>query len=373
MARLSSYLPSRVKQLLVGLVCALLACADEAAARSGRGAPVLVQVGKIVLDALVGATLQMSLEGTVKAAQPESREVWAPGRPHPQHANVIAGNVPGNWQPAPGFAWTSDSNTNFDVLWVPERRVGNLISGTSPGQWRPAPGFRWVAPDVREDLRVYWQAGVRHPSHHVVSGSEAGSWIPEPGYQARSPADPEDLHVEWKAGLRHPQFTHTIAAATEGQWHPEEGHRWSDPEDEASLDTSPLNGTPPAAGSYDAVVTTQLLIAAADAGFTGRELAYKPVVGHLSRHEGSQRHRVLLAAGRSHLIVAACDEDCDDADLRLFDENDNMVDRDTGEDDRPTVSVVPSWTGEFEVEISLPGCHVTPCAYGLAVFSRDGS
>ena len=90
-------------------------------------------------------------------------------------------------------------------------------------------------------------------------------------------------------------------------------------------------------------------------------------LGHL-REEGEDTVSVGLSATRSYAIVGACDTDCADLDFWLYDENDNLIDSDTGTDAVPVVRVTPRWSGTFSLRVRMVACTVEPCAYGVGVF-----
>ena len=86
------------------------------------------------------------------------------------------------------------------------------------------------------------------------------------------------------------------------------------------------------------------------------------------REEGEDTVSVGLTATRSYAIVGACDTDCADLDFWLYDENDNLIDSDTGTDAVPVVRVTPRWSGTFSLRVRMAACAVEPCAYGIGVF-----
>ena len=86
------------------------------------------------------------------------------------------------------------------------------------------------------------------------------------------------------------------------------------------------------------------------------------------REEGEDTVSVGLTATRSYAIVGACDTDCADLDFWLYDENDNLIDSDTGTDAVPVVRVTPRWSGTFSLRVRMVACTVEPCAYGIGVF-----
>lgn len=79
---------------------------------------------------------------------------------------------------------------------------------------------------------------------------------------------------------------------------------------------------------------------------------------------------VTLDEGVTYLIASVCDEDCSDVDIKLYDENDNLISLDESTDDVPIAEVTPAWTGEFTIEVHMYECTADPCFYGIGVFGN---
>lgn len=77
-----------------------------------------------------------------------------------------------------------------------------------------------------------------------------------------------------------------------------------------------------------------------------------------------------LSIGTEYYIVAACDTDCSDVDLVLYDPAGNEVDSDTLMDDFPIVQVTAPRSGTYSVHVSMATCSVNPCRYGVGAFGR---
>jgi len=123
------------------------------------------------------------------------------------------------------------------------------------------------------------------------------------------------------------------------------------------------------AGRYQDQIRIQLLGAALTLGFGNYDLAYDPYIDTLDRNR-SEYLTVNLQGGTSYALVGVCDEDCQDLDLRLYDENGNLVSSDNSSDDIPVVSVTPSWSGQFQIKATMYECSTSYCYYGVGVFSR---
>lgn len=85
---------------------------------------------------------------------------------------------------------------------------------------------------------------------------------------------------------------------------------------------------------------------------------------------GSDAVTLTLAYGRTYRIVAKCDNDCTDVDLKLFDSYGNLVDQDTGTDDYPVVSVTPARTSTYRLRIQMYRCATVDCGVGVVVLGR---
>ena len=80
-----------------------------------------------------------------------------------------------------------------------------------------------------------------------------------------------------------------------------------------------------------------------------------------------------LRAGQTYVLVGLCDRNCYDLDFSVYDENNNLVARNTAAHAYPMVRVSPKWTGDFTVHISMPSCVVNMCSYCVGVFNQQSS
>ncbi len=77
-----------------------------------------------------------------------------------------------------------------------------------------------------------------------------------------------------------------------------------------------------------------------------------------------------LRQGVSYLIVGVCDDSCQNLQIRLYDENGNLVVSDTRNTSVPIVRITPRWTGRFRINTNMARCASAPCHYGLAAFGQ---
>ena len=75
-----------------------------------------------------------------------------------------------------------------------------------------------------------------------------------------------------------------------------------------------------------------------------------------------------LERGIPYVMTAACDNDCEDIDLNLYDENGRPIDSDTKPDDHPVVGVTPLRDATFTLRVTMVRCAHGPCRYGTQAF-----
>lgn len=124
-----------------------------------------------------------------------------------------------------------------------------------------------------------------------------------------------------------------------------------------------------AANEYEEVVRAQL---EAIKDVSKREGFRQTFTDHydLLGNQASDNYTFQLKSGSDYFIAAVCDQDCSDIDLKLFDENENLVAEDTTEDGAPIVQVTPRWSGKFRLEVTMYDCSSAPCYYGVSVLGR---
>lgn len=78
-----------------------------------------------------------------------------------------------------------------------------------------------------------------------------------------------------------------------------------------------------------------------------------------------------LEAGVTYRIVGACDRDCTNMDMEVFDPAGALVGSDVQPNDRPYVDVTPSESGRFRVHPWVVVCRARPCYGGIRVLKRQ--
>lgn len=84
----------------------------------------------------------------------------------------------------------------------------------------------------------------------------------------------------------------------------------------------------------------------------------------------TDRYEVQLTEGANYAVHGVCDNDCTDLDLKIYDENNNLIAEDTSTDDQPIVQVTPRWSGKFRLEVLMYDCNSAPCYYAVSVYRK---
>ena len=87
--------------------------------------------------------------------------------------------------------------------------------------------------------------------------------------------------------------------------------------------------------------------------------------------EASESHAIRLRGGRSYAILGACDEDCDDLDLYLFDDDGDEIDSDVAADDYPILRYTPRRNGDYRLRIRMYNCNREPCYFAVGIYYRQ--
>jgi hypothetical protein len=81
---------------------------------------------------------------------------------------------------------------------------------------------------------------------------------------------------------------------------------------------------------------------------------------------------VRLRQGVNYRVYGACDNDCSDLDMEIYDSNGELTDRDVATNDTPYVQITPTSTGLHFVRLWVFACENEPC-YAAARVVSGGS
>ena len=91
------------------------------------------------------------------------------------------------------------------------------------------------------------------------------------------------------------------------------------------------------------------------------------------RESQSEDQYLDLVGGLDYVVVAVCDVDCSDIDLRLYDPSGSEVASDTQTDDVPVLELSSVRGGRYRLEVGMYDCDTEPCYYAVGVYSRSAS
>lgn len=136
----------------------------------------------------------------------------------------------------------------------------------------------------------------------------------------------------------------------------------------------------PAVGQAQAALDRQLVVqqlSEASRGAAGQGYREEPrvfdsrsVVGMLPRG-GQVVLEANLRAGERYTVVAVCDEECGDLDLRAHaPEGQEVLDEDVSTDNVPILTFTAEATGPHPISVIMSACSAERCYFGLKVLSR---
>ncbi len=98
-------------------------------------------------------------------------------------------------------------------------------------------------------------------------------------------------------------------------------------------------------------------------------VAAGPVFGRLN-DDARGSHQLTVVGGNSYVLFGACDNDCTDVDLRIYDTAGNMIMQDIAVDDTPVLAFTANGSGRYRVEVIMATCVRNPCYYGVQLMAR---
>jgi hypothetical protein len=116
-------------------------------------------------------------------------------------------------------------------------------------------------------------------------------------------------------------------------------------------------------------VRDQLIGAAFASGLGGYTLTHEPTINTLSQGH-SHYININLRAGTSYGFVGACDSDCRDLDIAIYDERGNLVTSDLEDDDIPAITLNTYRSGNYRIWVNMANCNTNTCYYGIGVFGQ---
>lgn len=85
----------------------------------------------------------------------------------------------------------------------------------------------------------------------------------------------------------------------------------------------------------------------------------------------TDRRSITLEAGAEYSILAVCDRECLDIDLRISGSADSTLASDTRADDTPLLQFTAPATGQYDLDLIMYNCREQSCAWSGRIFRRE--
>jgi len=135
-----------------------------------------------------------------------------------------------------------------------------------------------------------------------------------------------------------------------------------------------MASTEEAAQDWRALVLRQLDAAGATvraSGLTDASILSRNQIIGMLEDGGKSYIEVRLEAGVDYLFAGACDHDCSDLDLRIFDSQTfDQLGADVDMDDVPVISYRAPKSGPFLVRVDMADCSESVCYYGFRTYQH---
>lgn len=125
-----------------------------------------------------------------------------------------------------------------------------------------------------------------------------------------------------------------------------------------------------ASGEYVDQVKSRLGMVQLAALSSGWEETHNEKIDSL-RQGGADTLTLNMRRGTSYKIITVCDDDCDDIDLKLYDEDGDLVSKDEDTSSYAVVDATPRWTGRYSLKVEMYKCSDSPCYYGVSVVASN--
>jgi hypothetical protein len=122
------------------------------------------------------------------------------------------------------------------------------------------------------------------------------------------------------------------------------------------------------ADQYDTQVRVQMLATAIGNVGDGFSLAVPLQIGGLRQGEYTT-YTLTMNNSQRYRLVANCDNDCGDIDISVLESDGREIAWDRRAGDLAIVDI-SGHPGAHTVKVSMAGCRLGPCRFGLGVFAR---
>lgn len=98
-------------------------------------------------------------------------------------------------------------------------------------------------------------------------------------------------------------------------------------------------------------------------------VAAGPVYGRLN-DDATSAHEMTVSGNTQYVLFGACDNDCTDVDLKIYDTRGNLQLQDVAVDDTPVLTFTANASGKYRVVVVMATCSASPCYYGVQLMAR---
>ncbi len=97
---------------------------------------------------------------------------------------------------------------------------------------------------------------------------------------------------------------------------------------------------------------------------------FSETIDHLATAE-RKRFPVQLTNGTAYAFVGSCGANCNHVEISLYDNKGTQLRRSPENQDTVTLGGYASYSGSYDVEIAVPGCHMAQCEIGLMILRHE--
>jgi hypothetical protein len=92
------------------------------------------------------------------------------------------------------------------------------------------------------------------------------------------------------------------------------------------------------------------------------------IIGRMN-DDASDSWTMSLPGGNTYKIIGACDADCSDLDIEIY-EGEKVIVRDVLVDDVPIVTFNVASTSQIRIKVLMASCSADPCFFGIVVLYK---
>ena len=119
------------------------------------------------------------------------------------------------------------------------------------------------------------------------------------------------------------------------------------------------------------VLTEEMRVLHEAAVDLGYGVTHEPTIGMLKKRDTHTFEQTFSRKGADVKMIGACDIDCSNLDMAIYDLEGNPIAKDTLDDDRPELDFTITKPGQLRVVVYMAECSREPCGFGVQTFERN--